>query len=414
MGVTPSDVEPAPRLPVAQTPSVMREMNQRLLLDRLFIDGPATRPELARGAGLSLPTVIAALGDLEAVGLVRQNGTSDVTHGRPAANYEANPSAGAVIAVDIGHEWLHLLAADLAGGRIGQLDIRNTATTSRGLVELTGTAVESITSAAGLNTSDIMHTVIGSPGVYDPQRGRINYAANLPGWQRLGIAEALTAQLGTDITIDNDANLAALGEQTYGVVQNVENFVYVTIGTGVGLGLFLNGALYRGARGAAGEAGYLPLGEALIPARPGLPARGMLEEAIGADAVVRFARDAGMTEPLSAETVFHAARDGDRRAAQVVQREAKHIAQLLATILALFDPEVVVLGGGIGQNLDLLEPDITTALRLITPMSAPLKLGALGREAVVMGAVAAALTTARHTIFQRKINGHNANASNGR
>jgi predicted NBD/HSP70 family sugar kinase len=410
----PPRLEPVNRLPAAQAPSVMREMNQRLLLDRLFIDGPATRPELARDAGLSLPTVIAALGDLEVAGLVRQNGMSDVSHGRPAATYEANPGAGAVIAVDIGHEWLHLVAADLAGGRIGQVDVHNTAATARGLVELTGTAVESVRSEAGLGAGDIVHTVIGSPGVYDPKRRRINYAANLPGWQRLGIAEALTAQLGTDITIDNDANLAALGEQTYGVVQHVENFVYLTVGTGVGIGLFLNGALYRGAHGAAGEAGYLPLGETLVPATPGSPARGMLEEAIGAEAVVRLARDAGMAEPLTAETIFHAARYGDQRAALVVQREAKHIAQLIATVLALFDPEVIVLGGGIGQNLDLLEPDIKTALRLITSMSAPLRLGALGREAVVMGAVAAGLSIARRTVFQRKIDPEVAVVHTGR
>jgi predicted NBD/HSP70 family sugar kinase len=391
------------RLAAVQGPSVMREMNQRLLLDRLFTRGPATRPELARDTGLSLPTVIAALTELEGAGLVRQTGKRDAAQGRPAANYEANPTAGAVVAVDIGHEWLHLIAADLAGGRLGQIDIRNTAGSAQALVELTGTAVESVKKDAGLSQADVVHTVIGSPGVYDPKRRRIKYAANLPGWQRLGIAEALTAQLGTDITIDNDANLAALGEHTYGAVQSAENFVYLTIGTGVGLGLFLNGGLYRGSQGAAGEAGYLPLGETLVPPRPGAPAREMLEEAIAADAVVRHARELGMGEPLTAESVFNAARGGDNRAMSVVEHEAKQIAQLIATILALFDPEVIVLGGGVGQNLDLLEPDITTALRLIRSMVAPLAVGDLGHEAVVMGAIATGLSIARSQVFQRRI-----------
>jgi predicted NBD/HSP70 family sugar kinase len=131
------------------------------------------------------------------------------------------------------------------------------------------------------------------------------------------------------------------------------------MGTGVGLGLFLNGALYRGAHGAAGEAGYVPLGEKLIPSRPGTPARGMLEEAIAADAIVRHAVELGMPESITAESVFIAARGGDPTALSVVRHQAKQVAQLIATILALFDPEVVVLGGGVGQNLDLLEPDIT-------------------------------------------------------
>jgi predicted NBD/HSP70 family sugar kinase len=110
-----------------------------------------------------------------------------------------------------------------------------------------------------------------------------------------------------------------------------------------------------------------------------------------------------MGVPLTAESVFNAARGGDNRAISVVEHEAKQIAQLIATILALFDPEVIVLGGGVGQNLDLLEPDITTALRLITSMVAPLAVGDLGHEAVVMGAIATGLSIARSQVFQRRI-----------
>ncbi|MDV3125306.1 ROK family transcriptional regulator [Mycobacterium sp. 21AC1] len=374
-------------------------MNQRVLLERLFSDSSATRPGLAQSTGLSLPTVIAALNDLEAVGLVRQSGLSEVAHGRPAATYEPNPDAGAVVGVDIGHEWLRLIVTDLTGGRLAATDIRNSATTALGLVDLTGSAVESIKSEAGIAAGALVHTVIGSPGVYDATRQRINYAANLPGWQRLGIAEALSAQLGSELTIDNDANLAAIGEHSYGAVRDIDNFVYITIGTGVGIGLFLNGSLYRGARGAAGEAGYLPLGQTLVPAPADRPPRGMLEEAIAADAVVAQARHLGMSEPLTAESVFNAARNGDSIALKVVEREAEQLAQLVASVLALFDPAVVVFGGGIGQNFDLMESTITTALRAISPMTAPLTRGALGQQAIVMGAVASGLEIARRHAF---------------
>lgn len=386
----------------AQAPSVMREMNQRVLLDCLFAEGPATRPALVLSTGLSLPTVIAALGDLQSVGLVRETGTSVVGHGRPAVTFEANADAGAVIAVDIGHEWIRLVAADLAGGRLAARTIRNSATTARGLVELTGEAVAAVRAEADIREDKTVHTVIGSPGVYDETRGRISYAANLPGWQRLGIAEALGAQVGSHITIDNDANLAAIGEHTYGAVRSVDNFVYITIGTGVGVGLFLNGALYRGAHGAAGEAGYLPLGEALVPMRPDRPPRGMLEEAVAADAIVAQAQHLGMPDPVSAAGVFAAAREGDTRAMKVVEREAKQLAQLVATVLALFDPDVVVFGGGVGQNIDLMEHDLVTSLRLITPMSTRLIRGTLGQEAVVMGAVATGLDIARQRAFEAR------------
>ena len=398
-----SSERPNGALSAAVAPSLLREMNQRLLLDHLFTGGPAIRPQLARDTGLSLPTVIAALAGLEQVGLVRTTGRTRTAHGRPAATYEADPTSGAVVGVDIGHDWIHLLVADLAGTKLSRLDVRNTARSANALVERTRTAVADATTAAGLAPSAITHTVIGSPGVYDTRRGRIQYAANLPGWQRVGLAEALTQRLGTSITIDNDANLAALGEHTYGAARNAVDFVYLTIGTGVGLGLVLDGRLYRGATGVAGEAGYLPIGDRLSQPRPGHAARGMLEENLAADAVVRYAQEAGLPETLTAEQVFTAARSGDPQALTAVTQEAKHLARLVATILPLFDPELIVLGGGVGQNLDLLEPPMRESLALLSPMTPRLKVGDLGRDAVVMGAVATGIATARDTVFKQRI-----------
>jgi predicted NBD/HSP70 family sugar kinase len=390
-------------LSAAVAPSLLREMNQRLLLDHLFSGGPAIRPQLARDTGLSLPTVIAALNGLEDVGLVRSAGRTETTHGRPAATYEADPTSGAVVGVDIGHDWLRLLVADLAGTQLGRLDVRNRTRGAKALVEKVRQAVSQATAEAGLRPADITHTVIGSPGVYDTRRGRIRYAANLPGWQRVGLAEALTAQLGTSVTLDNDANLAALGEHTYGAARDVRDFVYLTIGTGVGLGLVLDGQLYRGANGVAGEAGYLPMGEAMTAPRVGPQPRGILEESLAATAVVRYAAEAGMTGQLTAEVVFTAAREGDRAALAAVAKEAGQLAQLIATILVLFDPELIVVGGGVGQNLDLLEPAMREALATLSPMTPTLAVGDLGRDAVVMGAVARGISIARDAVFKERI-----------
>ncbi len=240
----------------AAAPPLLRRMNQRLLLDRLFAHGAAIRPRLARETGLSLPTVIAALRDLEDAGLVRPAGRQVLEHGRPAAAYEANPAAGRVLAVDVGREKLRVLVADLAGEPLGPpLEVRNRARTADALVDQVESVVTQAAEAAGIKAADVTHTVIGSPGVLDPGRGRIRYASNLPGWQRPGLAETLAERLGAALTIDNDANLAALGEHAYGAARGLENFVYLQLGTGVGLGLVLDGRLYRG-RGAAGEIGF--------------------------------------------------------------------------------------------------------------------------------------------------------------
>ncbi|WP_166351972.1 ROK family transcriptional regulator [Phytoactinopolyspora limicola] len=401
---------PGPRS-AAVAPSLLREMNQRLLLDRLFVHGPATRPELARDCGLSQPTVFAALADMEKSGLVRPCGRSEVPQGRPAMQYEANPTIGTVVGVDIGHDWLRLLATDLAGNQLSRLDVRNTARSARALVERVSQAVADVTAEAGQQPSAVTHTVIGSPGVYDPQHRRVMYAANLPGWQRAGLADALTEKLGTNLTIDNDANLAALGELTYGAARGVQQFVYLTIGTGLGLGLVLDGQLYRGFTGAAGEVGYLPIGDEPTTAPAENPQRGKLEEALAADAVVRRAVSAGMTSPITAEQVFTAARQGDPRALDAVRAEATKLAQLVAGILAFLDPELIVVGGGVGQNLDLLEPEMTAALAQLTPLRPTMTTGDLGREAVVRGAIAIGVERARETVFNARRNGHQASAT---
>ena len=391
------------QLMAAVGPTVMREMNQRLLLTKLFDDGPATRPRLAQLAGLSQPTVFAALDDLERAGLVRQTGRPLKPQGRPAAVYEANPSAGQVIGVDIGRSWIHVALADLTGQIHAEQTEPNTAGSADTLVELVVASVSRIKNQVHTRRQPRTHTVIGSPGVLDPGEGRVLYAANLPGWHRSGVAQALSEQLGGSITIDNDANLAALAEHSYGAAQGVDDFAYIHIGTGLGVGLILGGQIYRGRRGAAGEVGYLPIGGDRPQTLSGQPMRGMLEEVLAADAVVRRARWAGLTGKVTAERVFRLAREGHPIGRQAVAEEGKHLAQLLAAVSAFIDPELIVVGGGIGQNLDLLLPTAIESLSLLTPMKPSVVVSALGSEAVVRGTIARGVTLTRELVFREYI-----------
>lgn len=389
------------RMTAAVAPAVMREMNQRLLLTKLFDDGPATRPQLAHAAGLSQPTVFAALDDLERAGLVRRTGRPIKPQGRPAAVYEANPDAGRVIGVDIGRSWIHIAVADLSGQIHVEQNESNTARSADALVELVVAGVAKASSQVSpAHPSPQTHIVIGSPGVLDPGQGRVLYAANLPGWHRSGVAHALSERLGGSVTIDNDANLAALAEHTYGAAQGVNDFAYIHIGTGLGLGLILDGQIYRGHRGAAGEIGYLPIGGDIPRTRPGQPMRGMLEEVLAADAIVRRAKAAGIPGKVTAERVFQLARIGDPIGCQVIAEEGKHLAQLLAAISAFIDPELIIVGGGIGQNLDLLLPTATESLSLLTPMHSSVVTSTLGQDAVVRGTIARGVTITRELAFQ--------------
>jgi predicted NBD/HSP70 family sugar kinase len=405
MSTTPSDPvreRASSNVSPAVAPSLLREMNQRLLLDRLFDHGPATRPKLARDAGLSQPTVIAALDGLERAGLVVAGPAELQQLGRPAKSYAANAAAGTVAGIDIGRGWLHLRVADLLGNVLAQLDVRNTATGADALVDLTAQSLEQATAAAGLTMAAVTHTAIGSPGVLDPRRGGVRYAANLPGWHQAGLAQALVERIGPSVSVDNDANLAALAELNHGAARGLTDFAYLTVGTGVGVGLVLDGRVYRGVTGAAGEVGYLPIGDATVDRSPHTD-RGMLEELVAADAVVRYAAEAGLSGQVTAEEVFQLAAGGRAEALAAVARQARQLGLAVASIAAFLDPEAIVLGGRIGQNLDLLEPGITAALREVTPMRPTLVAGELGEEAVVRGAVARGTALAREAVFAQRL-----------
>src|SRR3954452_13259736 len=273
--------------PQPGTPRLMRAINERTLLDHLRHAGATSRAQLARDTGLSKPTVSQALANLERAGLVRAIGRVSPARGRSAVLYAPDPTAAYVLGVDIGRSWVRVAAADLAGTIVARRDVRNRARSATGLVQTVSEVAHEVVAAGGLTWAQVARTVLGGPGVYDPDSGRLRHAPNLPGWSRPGLMSALREALPPSVELDNDANLAALGERAFGSGRDADNFVYLWVGTGIGLGIVLDGALYRGAFGAGGEGAYLPLPapeSSQAAARARARRRGMLEEAASADA----------------------------------------------------------------------------------------------------------------------------------
>ncbi|MEU6173596.1 ROK family transcriptional regulator [Streptantibioticus parmotrematis] len=387
----------------------MRSFNERVLLDALRAAGTTSRAELARTTGLSKPTVSAALANLERAGLVRQTGemSRGLGRGRAAVLYEADPTAGHVIGIDVGRGWLRAAAADLDGRVVGRRDAPNTARTAGAMVHAAAELARAVAAEAGLDWSRVVHTVVGSPGVTDPGTHRVRYAVNLPGWGRSDLFDRLRAELGTGLDVVNDANLAALGEYAVGAGQGSRLFAYLWIGTGLGAGLVADGKVFRGGHGAAGEIGYLPMFPLPVdgePPAPGSARGGPLEGAVSADAVVRLAHAMGMREDLvaTAKDVFAAARAGDAVAVRVVDHEAARLAHAVAALAAVIDPELVVIGGAVGRNGDLLLAPIRTHLRDLTPLRPRVVASALGDDAVLLGAIATAAETARDHVFDTR------------
>ncbi|MET9883728.1 ROK family transcriptional regulator [Streptomyces sp. NPDC006430] len=376
------------------TPQRQRSANERLLWDRLRAGGAASRAQLARETGLSKPTVSSALAALEQAGLVRKVGTHAPERGRIAVLYAPDPTAGYALGVDIGRSWLRVALADLDGTVVARSGVRNGARTANSMADLAVSAARGLVADSGLDPRKVTRAVVGTPGVYDEDTRRVRYAQHLPGWGRPGLLDRIRDGLGLPVAVQNDANLAALGEYTYGVGAGSRLFVYLMIGTGLGMGIVSEGRLFTGAHGGAGEIGFLPW------AGRREPEPDSMEDAVSAEAVVQEARAHGMTGPLSAKDVFDAARAGDPAAARAVELEGERLAHTVAAVSAVLDPDLVVLGGGVGHSADLLLRTVRQTLRTLTPLRPKVVPSGLGEDAVLLGAVATALDAARDLAFE--------------
>ena len=391
-----TDLERAP----AGTPSLLRAINERTVLECVRRVGPISRAQIARETALSKPTVSQALAGLEGAGLVQEAGRSKGGKGPTALLYELNPRAGWVVGIDVGRDWVRAAIADVTGEFVARRDERARVKSARALITQIGAIAHALAADAGIRWRQVTFATVGSPGVFEPNRGQVALAYSLPGWGREGIVDAVQQELGTKTAFENDVNLAALGERWHGLGKDVENFVYLHLGTGVGMGLVLNGELFRGSSGAAGEVAYLPLAGTDLEDRASRR-RGPLDAAASAAGVVASARRMGMQPPLTAKRVFAAARAGDRMAMRVVETEAGRIALAIGAVASVVDPELVILGGGIGGNGDLLLEPVERELRSLSPFRPRVEASVLQEEATLHGSVYMALQAAQDQLFAR-------------
>lgn len=386
---------------MAARPQLMRTMNERLVLEVVRGQGPVSRTELAQTTGLSKPTVAVAVASLERDGLVRVAGLRTGVRGPAAALYEVRPEAAFVLGLDVGREYLRGAVMDLAGAVQARAShrVRMLGAHSR-VPELVALADE-LAEAIGIRRTKITQVVVGSPGVYDPARRAISAARNLCGWERPDVVQELREVFGRSAVLENDVALAALAERDLGHGRGVGTFCFVSIGTGIGMGLVIEGRLYRGFHGAAGEIAYLPVGTpGPGTGRHEVRTHARLESAAAASAVVRGAHRRGMAGSVSARRVFAAAAAGDERAAAAVAEEVDLVAQALASVVAVVDPELVVLGGGIGQTPGFAAA-VAEALDPMVPFRPEILVSALTEAAVVDGCLAMGTEMAWRQILER-------------
>jgi predicted NBD/HSP70 family sugar kinase len=371
----------------AARPQLIRALNEQLLLGHIRQLGPCSRADLARMSGLSKPTVSLALANVERSGLVRRAGHRTGVPGRSARLYEIRPEAGFVLGLDIGLQYLRGALADIAGEVRARRSARCRASSVSGRVGELIALADGLCAETGIERAAITQTVIGSPGVYDPRRNAISLAGGLSGWSRPEVLARLRRAFGDELVVENDVDAAALAEHVHGHGAGASSFAFVSVGTGIGMGLVLEGKLHRGFHGVAGEIAYLPISEGRGADEEDARRRGVLEAAGSAAGIVRAARRSGLRGPLSARRVFAAAAAGDQRAAGVVADEARIVAKAVCAIVAIVDPELVVLGGGIGQAPGFAAA-VESQLASMAPVIPEVRVSALGNEAVVDGCLA--------------------------
>ncbi len=381
---------------------VVKNLNKRVILDMIrFLPGGISRAELARRMDLTRSAISTIVDTLVQDGLVNEAEDGPATGGRRPILLEINPRRGYVAGIDMGATHLGLVVTDFSAHVLQELEVPfDVAAGPEVCMPEVDAQLNNLLQRAGLSLRDVMAIGIGVPGPVDLDAGMVSAPPIMPGWDGFPIRSELQQRWQRPVSLGNDAELGAFGEWAYGAGRNECNLAYLKVGSGVGAGLLIDGHVYRGATGSAGEIGHITIQENGPLCSCGN--HGCLEAMAGGNAIARRAREAVRlgrrtqlstidVERITARDVASAARMGDLVAQQIVTEAGFHLGVAVASLVNLFNPSMVVVGGGISQMGDLLLEPIRKAVRERSLRSAAqavrINSSVLGRRSSSMGAI---------------------------
>jgi predicted NBD/HSP70 family sugar kinase len=384
---------------------LLRAMNTAAVLSHLLNRGPLTRADIRDLTGLSKPTTSEVLRKLVEAGYAIPIGHTSGGPGPNAEIYAINPEAGFAAAISVretsGDPSVAIAICDLAGEIRAQSDVVTNLATAP--AEALASGLRDLCAGAALPLDQIQHVQLGVPGSYDPTTDTI-HLVDVPGLNRPGLLAALRDALGAPVSIDNDVNLAAIAERRRGVAAGVPTFVLLWLDYGLGLAIDLGGPLLRGARGSAGEIGYMPVG---LPARGrGRAGESDLDSILAGAAVLELAAAHGTGiatntsgAALSAGKTLELAVSGGNDA--FIEALAERIAVAATAVAAVLDPSLIVLGGTVAQAGGVrLRDAVTAAIHAAAPIDADVATTGLAEDAVLLGAIDASLEAVREVLIQ--------------
>lgn len=380
-------------------PPLLRQTNAQILLKLLREAGPCSKADLVRASGLSAPTVTNVVAHLALAGLVEPIGEGDSTGGRPPDILRFRAERGCVAGVEIESDSLRFLLADLDGREIGKarVSLERKSSSPPLVCKQISEGVRDLLRKVSQSEAQLLQLVVGVPAIVNVQEGVVMELSALKDWSNVPFGAMLAREFKCKVTIENDTNLAAQGEYYRGAAQGEKNFVFITIGEGVGAGIFVNGSIYRGSQWTAGEIGYLRVPN-ISREHPSIHNYGKLEKLLGAPGILKSwqaNRRRSRTHPKvsCAADVFDLAAAGNAEAKRLLKQRATLLADIVLDLALILNPSVILLGGEVGNHPRLLQ-EVEALLKGSEYGVVRVGLGALGHSAVLWGAIYSVLESA--------------------
>ncbi len=368
--------------PITITSSDMREINRSAILEIIRREGPISRSAIAERLNVSLPTVMRIVDGLVEDEFVRMQGNTEWSGGRRRPLLEFNADGYLVLGVDMGGTKMYGAISDLGGNILDEVNIGHHGTSGEDSFNQLTSMIDTLLASPKVEGRRVRGIGVGAPGVTLHKEGIVTWAYTLH-WDNYPLKAKLAQRYNLPITVDNDVNLAALGELWFGAGQNAQDMILIAIGTGIGAGVIINGALYRGSKEASGEIGNM------IPGREFLGNNylnfGALETVASGTGIAERARcllknqrDPAELENLTSEDVFDAARLKQEWAWNIINETVDYLAIAITNLVASFDPELIVLGGGVSRSADMLIEPIMQRISGVIPNPPKLVVSQLG------------------------------------
>ncbi len=384
--------------------ALIREINLSIILNALRDHPPLSRAALAVATGLNKTTVSSLVHQLINASFVTETGVGKNFTGRPGILLQLNPYAGAIIGVEMGVDFISVVLTDFAARVIWRHQERTDRREQQGAILRRAFAnIEAAAEQARAHSLNVLGLALGVPGLVDVESGTLLYAPNLQ-WENVPLRQLFRARFDFPVFVDNEASIAAFGETYFGVARGARNVLYVSAGVGIGGGLVLDGRIYPGGSGFAGEVGHMTLEPDGLPCACGN--RGCWETLASQSAVFRRIHEGiaagemsllarfqnGKREQLTIPVIVRAAQEGDTIARRALHDTGKYLGIGLANLVNALNPEMVVFGGILSLAKEFLLPVIqqTISERALrwSSQTAQIVVAAHGSDACVMGSVA--------------------------